>query len=103
MSKENTDHDSQDSSSDPKTAGSVPSASLSKINHLLKEVYLDKWDEQLSREILLFNSLPKRPELTRKQKFVKKWKRFWNHIPDFFSYLGEYKYEEWRYWDKDGY
>lgn len=46
---------------------------------------------------------PPAPKLTKWQKFKKKWKAFWNHIPDFIDYIKEYEYDDWRYWDRDGF
>jgi len=79
-----------------------PKTSMESLNILLKEVYFDSLNNHLKAD-LVFRNFPKPAPLTRKQKFLKKWKRFWNHIPDFYHYLTQYEYENWRYWDKDGY
>lgn len=82
-----------------------PKTSMESLNHLLKDVYLDSLNDQLKRDSRFFARVTGEfpPEPTRKQKFIKKWKKFWNHIPDFYHYLTQYEYENWRYWDKDGY
>ena len=80
-----------------------PKITLESIAPLLKDVYQDYAIQQLNSSNLFFGNLSKPVPLTRKQKFIKKWKRFWNHIPDFLDYLRSYEYENWRYWDKDGY
>jgi hypothetical protein len=73
------------------------------MDFMLREVYEQSLNEQLRFNSKVFGSFEERPPLTRWQKFTKKWKKFWNHIPDFMDYVKEYKYEYWRYWDKDGY
>lgn len=75
---------------------------LSIVAPLIKEVYEDQLNYQLNRTLFFLPREPP-PPLTRKQKLVRKWKRFWNHIPDFIDFIKEYKYEDWRYWDRDGF
>lgn len=80
-----------------------PDMSMKDLEPLLKHVYEDRINEYLKRDSLFFGEMFKSPPLTKKQLLVRKWKKFWNHIPDFFHYLKQYEYENWRYWDKDGY
>lgn len=70
--------------------------SMADLEHLLKEVYLDNLNIQLSDNIFFTDKLFK----PYKPTFKDKWKKFWNHIPDFIGYIKDYKYEEWRYYER---
>jgi hypothetical protein len=69
---------------------------LASLSPLLKDVYEDYLVQQLSSTNLVFGGR-KFPPLTRKQKFKRKWKRFWNHIPDFIKFIRSYEYIDWQY------
>jgi hypothetical protein len=73
------------------------------LDKIFKEIYQDRLDYQLKFQARVLGSFPERPPLTRRQKFKKKWKKFWDHIPDFIAYIRSYEYENWRYWDRDGF
>lgn len=75
--------------------------SLESIDHLLKDIYLEKITQQLNWQPKVFGEF--KGFAPYKPTFKEKWKTFWNHILDFYHYLTQYKYETWRYWDKDGY
>jgi hypothetical protein len=69
------------------------------MDMLLRNVYEERLNEQLRFQARVFGEFPlKRP---RKPTFKQKWKRFWKHIPDFIDYVKEYRYDDWRYWDRD--
>lgn len=72
---------------------------MADLQPLLKEVYIDRLNDQLNSQIIFFGE--HKGFTPYKPTFKEKWNRFWNHIPDFIDFVKEYKYEYWRYWDRD--
>jgi hypothetical protein len=73
------------------------------LDKILKEVYQNQLDNQLKWSAKVYGSFPEPPKLTRWQILKKKWKKRWDHIPDFIAFVQSYEYEDWRYWDRDGF
>lgn len=79
------------------------SKSMRDLEHLLKEHNIQSIREhyiQIIRDTELYEKLIKETVTPYKPTFREKWKRFWNHIPDFWDYIRNYKYKEWRYYDE---
>jgi hypothetical protein len=75
-----------------------PKTSMQMLEPLLKEYYTQRLNGYLLDELIIYGEVeggfePVPP--TRKEK----WKKFWNHIPDFINYVRNYKYEVWRYYE----
>src|SRR4030095_1595049 len=73
--------------------------SMAYLDKLLKDVYLEKLNDQLTQDSLFFARVEGEFPPRRKPSFKKKWKTFWKHIPDFIEYIRNYKYEVWRYYE----
>jgi hypothetical protein len=68
--------------------------SIENLDKILKDIYLDNLDYQLSREILVFGNREFEPyKPTLKQRI----KEIWNHIPDFIKFVRSYEYVVWSY------
>lgn len=77
------------------------SKTLSDLDPILREVFTQRLDEQLRFQAKVLGDFT--TSKPRKVTFKDKWKKFWKHIPDFIDYVRSYEYENWRYWDRDGF
>ena len=76
------------------TEKSSKPTTMADLDVLLKEVYLDKLNDQLNHSTLVFGGRTFAPYKPSRRE---KWNKFWEHIPDFLNYIKAYEFHDWQY------